>query len=267
MKKLLIANWKMNLLEDASLALAEKYKRSLKRLKNVEIVIAAPFVYLNQLRELLRKSDITLAAQDVAGQEKGAYTGEVSAAMLKGAGCKYCLIGHSERRRKLGEDDALINQKINQAYNVGLIPILCVGEDLAERDGNRSESVIVNQLQNALRDVNGLLRCESAGLSSRVSGPESELVIAYEPIWAIGTGKYLEASHIQPIERVLKHTVSVIFSEKFYEDKVRLLYGGSVNSIIAPHYWNAGFLGGILVGSASLDAEEFNHIAEEGENI
>lgn len=253
MKKILIANWKMNLLEDASLTLAEKYRKSLKKLKNVEVVIAAPHVYLNQLRDLLHKSDIRLAAQDVAGQEKGAYTGEVSAAMIKGAGCKYCLVGHSERRLKLGETDALINRKINQAYNVGLIPVLCVGENFAERDGNRSESVIVNQLQAALRDVNGL--------------PESELIIAYEPIWAIGTGKYLEAPHIQPIERVIKRTLSTMYSEKFYQDKVRLLYGGSVNSIIAPHYWNAGFLGGILVGSASLDAEEFNHIAEEGENI
>jgi len=253
MKKLLIANWKMNLLEEVSLTLAEKYKKSLKKMKNVEVVIAAPFVYLNQLRDLLRKGNISLAAQDVAGQEKGAYTGEVSAAMLKGAGCKYCLVGHSERRQKLGETDTLINQKINQCYNVGLIPVLCVGETLAERDGNRSESVIVNQLQAALRDVNGL--------------PESDLIIAYEPIWAIGTGKYLEAPHIQPIERVIKRTLSTMFSEKFYADKVRLLYGGSVNSIIAPHYWSADFLSGILVGSASLDAEEFGHIAEEGENI
>jgi len=253
MKKVLIANWKMNLLEDASLQLAEKYHKALKKTKNVEIVIAAPFVYLNQLRDLLRKGNISLAAQDVAGQEKGAYTGEVSAAMVKGAGCKYCLVGHSERRQKLGETDALINQKINQCYNVGLTPVLCVGENFTERDGNRSESVIVNQLQAALRDVNGL--------------PESELIIAYEPIWAIGTGKYLEAPHIQPIERVIKRTLGNMFSEKFYDDKVKLLYGGGVNSIIAPHYWNAEFLAGILVGSASLDAEEFGHIAEEGENI
>ena len=146
----------------------------------------------------------------------------------------------------------LINKKINQSLNAGLTPILCIGETLEEKSASSTDAVLVRQLHTALQKVNGL--------------PENELIVAYEPVWAIGTGKYLSAAELILPYKTIKRTISSLYSEKFYEEKVRFVYGGSVNSIIAKDYWALDFLQGIFVGTASLDVEEFYNIAIQAEN-
>lgn len=251
MKKMLIANWKMELTESATLDLTFHLKKRLKKISQVEIVIAPSFVYLKEVKNLLGKSNIALAAQTVAAQQKGKFTGEVSAEMLSEIGCQYAIVGHSERRLKLNETDEMINHKINQCYHAGIIPVLCIGESAEQKSSGQSDTVIVRQLHAALEKVDGL--------------PENELVIAYEPVWAIGSGQFLPAEQIFPFQRTIKRTISSLYSEKFYDENVRLLYGGSVNSIIAKSYWASDFLDGILIGGASLDLEEMYNIAVEGE--
>ncbi|NQT49780.1 triose-phosphate isomerase [Candidatus Kuenenbacteria bacterium] len=251
MKKLLIANWKMELNEAETLDLVLNYKKRLKKITQVEIAFAPSCVYLKEVKNLLGRTHLQLAAQNVAAQAKGKYTGEISAAQIKELGCSYVIVGHSERRIKMNETDDMVNRKINQCYHNDLIPILCIGETLEEKNSGRSDSAIVRQLQAAISKVDGL--------------PENELVIAYEPVWAVGTGQFLEAENIFAFHRTIKRTVSSLYSEKFYNDKVRLLYGGSINSIIAKDYWVSEVLDGILVGGASLDIEEMYNVALEGE--
>jgi triosephosphate isomerase len=248
-EKILIANWKMNLTWKSQEALAKEYKKRLKKIKNLEIAVAPSFIFLTEIAKIFRGSNIQISAQDAATEEKGAFTGEVSAVTLKEVGCRYAIVGHSERRVKLGETSAMIKQKLNQCYGAGLIPIFCIGETSEERLRGETETVLIKQICDGMAKVSGL--------------PEAELVIAYEPVWAIGRGQFLESAELSPIARLIKRTVSAIYSEQFYNKNVRLVYGGSVNSIIAPSYWNAEYLDGLLIGGASLDVEEFYNIAEE----
>lgn len=249
MPKYLIANWKMNLLAGSSLELAEKYKQKLKGIKGLELAVAPSALYLDQLGKFFRKTNIKLVAQNVAAQDQGAWTGEVSAKMLKEIGCGYVIVGHSERRHKMGETNEMVNKKINQCFNNGLTPILCIGETEDEKEAGRRNSVLVKQLQTALDKVNGL--------------PENKLLIAYEPVWAIGTGLNMSAAAMFEVERLVKRTLSGLYSEKFYDTEVSLIYGGSVSSINAQEFWNLDFMQGMLVGTASLDAVEFELIAQQ----
>ncbi|MFH0779649.1 MAG: triose-phosphate isomerase [Parcubacteria group bacterium] len=249
--KYLIANWKMNLNEDASLNLAKKYKKRLKGFKNLTIVIAPDLLYLKEIKQDLGKSTIKVCGQNVAAEEKGAYTGEVSAQMLKEIGCDFAIVGHSERRINLNETSELVNKKMNQCYNAGLVPILCVGETMEERLKGQTEAVLTRQLHGALGRVNGL--------------PESDLFIAYEPVWAIGSGKNMDPSEFQAVYRIIKRVLSSLFSEKFYEEKVRLLYGGSVSSINAKDFWIAPHIHGLLVATGSLEMDEMYNIAMQAE--
>ncbi len=241
----------MELDQGGTLELALELKKRLKKITAVEIALAPSLIYLQEVKNILVKSCIELAAQNVCLADKGKYTGEISALQLKSLGCKYAIVGHSERREKLNETDEMVNKKINQCYHAGLIPIVCIGETFEQKANGQSDSAIARQLQLALSKVSGL--------------PENELVIAYEPVWAIGTGKYLETEQIYSCQRTIKRSISSLYSEKFYDENVRLLYGGSVNSIIAKGYWANEFLDGILVGGASLDSEDFYNIAFEGE--
>lgn len=251
MKKLLLANWKMELNESSTLDLVFQLKKSIKKISKVEVAIAPSFIYLKEIKNLLGRSNIKLAAQNVAPADKGKYTGEISAAMLKELGCKYSIVGHSERRIKLNETDELINRKINQCLEAELTPVLCVGETFEQKQQGQTDSVLVKQLQVALDKVSNL--------------PESEIVIAYEPIWAVGTGQFLKAEELFAFQRTIKRTISSLYTEKFYDEKVRFLYGGSINSIIAKDYWVCDYIDGILVGGASLDPMEFYNIALEAE--
>ncbi|MBI5077546.1 triose-phosphate isomerase [Candidatus Falkowbacteria bacterium] len=253
MRRILIANWKMNLNHQTQTQLAEDFKKRLKKIKQLEIVVAPSFVHLQEVSEIFNGTNIKLAAQDVAFEKSGAFTGEVSAGEVREIGCQYAIIGHSERRIKLNETEKMVSGKINQCYGAGMIPILCVGETSEERMRNETESVIIKQLYDSIYKVSGL--------------PEKEIIIAYEPVWAVGGSQFLDPDELAPIAFLVKKTLSAMYSEKFYNNNVRFIYGGSVNSIIAPAFWSAKFLDGLLIGAASLDIEEFYNIASEGETF
>lgn len=247
---MLIGNWKMNLNETQSLALAEKLRTKFKKWKGPAIAVAPSFLYLKQVKEILAKTPVVLAGQDVAPTEKGSATGEISGRMLYEIGCRYAIVGHSERRIMLGETNEMILRKINLCYNNGLVPIVCVGETEEQKLAGQTASVLVEQLQSALAKVNGL--------------PENDLIIAYEPVWAVNTEQYLDPAELCSIRLLVKRTIVNIFSESFYNEKVRFIYGGSVSSINAKDYWAADCSDGLLVGAASLDADEFYFIASAG---
>jgi triosephosphate isomerase len=243
-QKLIVANWKMN---PQSLAEAMELFNSVKNwvkrhsnvLKNIRIIICPPFVYLSNiissnLQHLT--SNISLGAQDLFWEEKGSFTGEISPKMLKNLGCQYVIIGHSERRKILGESDEMINKKLKAAIKSKLKPILCIGEKRREV-GSRKYEEIRNQLKKALKGIP----------NSFFQLPDS-LTIAYEPVWAIGTGN---PSKPEDAKEVL------LFLRKIL--KFPILYGGSVNSKIAKDYIKVGF-DGLLVGGASLDPKEFIEI-------
>jgi len=226
--KLIIGNWKMNPL---SLAEAKKLfndiKRGIKAVKN-EVIVCPPFSYLY----CLLGRGFKLGAQNCFWEEKGPYTGEISPKMLKDLGVEYVIIGHSERRMHLDESDKIINRKLKAALKAGLKPILCIGE----KRGENVEKIISYQLKN---DLQGILKNDL-----------NKIIIAYEPIWAIGTGNFCEAQKA-------KQTMDFIKSKI----KTKVLYGGSVNSKIADCYTKNGF-DGLLVGGASLNAKEFIKIAK-----
>lgn len=247
--KYLIANWKMNLNEEQSLDLAKKYKKRLKGFKSLNILLAPDMLYLKEIKGILGKSEIKICSQNVAAQEQGAYTGEVSASMLKQIGCDFAIVGHSERRIYLNETSELINKKINQCYNAGIAPILCVGETMEDKANGQTDAVLTRQLHGALNKVNGL--------------PENDLIIAYEPVWAIGSGHHMDPNQFYAIYRIIKRALSSIFSEKFYNEKTHLLYGGSVSSINAKDFWIAPQLQGLLVATASLEIDEIYDIATQ----
>jgi triosephosphate isomerase len=250
MEKLIVANWKMNPL---NLTEARKLFNSIKNwvkkhsnfLKNIRIIICPPFVYLEPLLRLLKlrtyNLKLRLGAQDLFWEEKGAFTGEISPRMLKNLGVEYVIVGHSERRKILGETDEMINKKLRAAIKAKLKPILCIGEKRRE-GGSRKYEEIRNQLKKALKEIpNSFFR------------PPNSLIIAYEPVWAIGTGNPCQPEDAKEI---------LIFLKKFTGSlshsltQPLILYGGSVNSKIAKDYIEVGF-DGLLVGGASLGSKEF----------
>jgi triosephosphate isomerase len=219
MKKLIIANWKCN---PTNLAEA---KRLFNKVKKTKAVICPPFVYLSSIQH--PASSIQFGGQDCHWEQFGAYTGEVSSKMLKDLGCKYVIIGHSERRKYFKESDEIINKKLKAGLKVGLIPILCIGE----KRGENPERVINNQLK---KDLKGIIKKDL-----------KKIIIAYEPVWAIGTGDFCPAHRAKKARDFIK---------KKLDNKV--LYGGSVNGKVARNYIEVGF-DGLLVGGASLNAKEF----------
>lgn len=250
MGKILIANWKMNLSEQASYDLARQYTKELHDQPDLEIVVAPSFPCLYRVGHVFKDTEIHLAAQDVAIAEKGAYTGGVSASMLAELDCRYSLVGHSERRQYFGETDEMIQRKLNQCYAAGITPVLCIGENALEKSAGQRDAVLAHQLKSALENVMTL--------------PNNHLLIAYEPIWAIGTGNVMESEEMQAVDRLLKRIISSLYSEKFYDEFVRLLYGGSVSSINAGSFWAEESVDGLLVASASLEIDSFVSIAEQG---
>lgn len=230
-KNLIVANWKMNPL---SLKQAQKLFKSIKIKSEAEVVVCPPFVYLSSLK--------ASGAQNCFSEEKGAYTGEVSVSMLKDLGCKYVIIGHSERRKYFQETDELINKKLKAVLNKGLKPIFCIGETGKEREEEKTEQVLLKELEQGLKDV-----------------PLSKIAkvnIAYEPIWAIGTGNACDVEEAQKMALLIRKIISKLYNP-FISKKMRILYGGSVNSQNAAGYLKEAGFQGLLVGGASLDAKEF----------
>jgi len=250
-KKIIAANWKMNNTVAETESFLESFRLEVEEVTGVEIVIAPPFTALAKLSDLLGGSQkIRLGAQNFYFEKSGAYTGEISAAMLRELFVKYVILGHSERRQIFGETDAFINQKVLAAHASELKPILCVGETLAQREAGQEKQVLETQLRGSLAGVT----------------PEQLLdtVIAYEPVWAIGTGKTATSAQAQDAHA---HTRAVIaeLSDQATADKVRIQYGGSVKPSNARELLHQPDIDGALVGGASLEARSFAEIIKAGE--
>ena len=248
-KKIIIANWKMNpvMLKEAR-RLFDKVKKGVRRAKNVEVVICPPFVFLADLKPKTYKLKPQLGAQNVFWQEKGAFTGEISPAMLKELGVTHVIIGHSERKKWLGETDEMINKKVKAVLKAGLTPILCVGEWEREAAGEIPR-IVEEQVRAALKGIK--------------KGDFKNGIIAYEPVWAIGTGRAETPDNATRAALYIRRIVKGVLGSNTAE-KIRVIYGGSVNSQNAALFIAKDIRGmeGMLVGGASLNAEEFIKIVK-----
>jgi triosephosphate isomerase (TIM) len=243
MRKLAAGNWKMNGLKADGLALAKELVVRAARAKiGAELLLCPPATLLHPIAAVLTGSAIALGGQNCHNEQKGAHTGEISAAMLKDAGCAYVILGHSERRAEQGESDALIRAKVEAAHQAGLIALVCIGETLEERDGGKTLELVSRQLHESL----------PAGLGA------TELVIAYEPVWAIGTGRTPTTAQIAEVHAHIRRTLADRVRDPA---SVRLLYGGSVKPANAKEFMSIADVDGALVGGASLIAEDFWQIA------
>jgi triosephosphate isomerase (TIM) len=235
-------NWKMNLDRAAALALAEKVAQQAQGVAGVDLAVCPPACYLDAVGRALAGSQVALGAQNMYHQPNGAYTGELSAAMLVDLGCRYVILGHSERRHVLGESDAEINKKVHAALAAGLTPIVCVGELLAQREAGQTLAVIRSQFDGSL-----------AGLSA---DQVRSIVIAYEPVWAIGTGKVATPAQAEEVHLDLRKIIADRYNEMIAQ-AVRLQYGGSVKPENAAELLRQPDIDGALVGGASLKVDQF----------
>ena len=244
-KRLVAGNWKMHGSRAANQPLLDALLAGIGAVADVECALCVPYPYLGQAAERLRGGPITWGAQDVSEHAHGAYTGEVSAAMVADFGCRYAIVGHSERRQLHGEGDALVAAKFGAARGAGLIPILCVGETLEERDGGRTETVVARQLD-AVLELHGAAAFANA-------------VLAYEPVWAIGTGRNATPAQAEEVHAFLRARVAS--RDAGIAQALRILYGGSVKAANAQPLFAMPEVDGALVGGASLVAAEFLAIA------
>jgi triosephosphate isomerase (TIM) len=244
MRKLIAGNWKMNGLRADGLALARDLAaRAARGAPKCELLICPPATLLVEIAALLAGNPIALGGQDCHPDPKGAHTGDISAPMLKDAGCAYVILGHSERRQNHHESDALVRAKVAAAQGAGLIPIVCVGETAAQRDAGETLTVVGGQIGGSLPDI---------------AGP-GQIAIAYEPIWAIGTGRTPKPAEIAEVHGFIRTALSRHVSNP---EAVRILYGGSVNAKNAAQILPIANVDGALVGGASLEAESFWTIAQ-----
>jgi triosephosphate isomerase len=247
-KKIIAANWKMNKTIGESMAFLDTFLLELGDERRVEVVIAPPFTALAKVSERLAASErVKLAAQNMHWEKPGAFTGEISAEMLRELFVRYVILGHSERRTLFGETDETVNRKTRAALAASLRPILCVGETLEERDGGKVESVLERQLRLGL-----------AGVSAEEM---AEVVVAYEPVWAIGTGRTASPAQAQEAHAFIRSQLAVV-GGKSVADKVRIQYGGSVKPGNAAELMSQPDIDGALVGGASLEARGFVEIVK-----
>lgn len=239
---LIIANWKMNLLVKDAITYLKQFKKDFRNSKSaVEAVICPSYTALGEAREILKGSSIRLGAQDLSWQDKGSYTGEISPQMIKETGCKYVIIGHSERRKHLNEDDAMINKKVITALEQKLIPIICVGETFEQRQSGQKDIVVMRQLTQALYTID----------------EPKETVIAYEPVWVIGSGQAVQPEEALHSTQVIRHTLRDLYPEYVIEDNFRVIYGGSVDKTNVKGFVDGQIINGVLVGTASLKEKDF----------
>ncbi len=243
MKKQFIAgNWKMNLTMDEALGLARKLCDESINSDVVDIGVFPAFVFIRDICEILRDSKVYVGAQNMYLEESGAFTGEVSGAMLRDVGCTHVIIGHSERRTIFQETNSMVNSKLKAALSFGLKPIMCVGEKQEERDADQTSEVVGNQL--------------SEGLAGLTSEQVKKLTIAYEPVWAIGTGKTATPEQANEVHTYIRDTIKSKF-ENDTAQNIRIQYGGSVNSKNADELFGQPEIDGALVGGASLEHGSF----------
>ncbi len=239
---LVAGNWKMNTTMEEAAALASALRQALDGVSGVEVVLCPPFVSLDRVARAIEGSSLKVGAQNMHEEEKGAFTGEVSAAMLRGL-CHYVILGHSERRNLFGEADDLVNRKVRKALEVGLRPILCVGENLDQRQQGREEAVVSGSLRASLESVDS---CDG-------------LVVAYEPVWAIGTGLAATGEQGQAMAGLIRRLLASQYGDAGAAS-VPVLYGGSVTVANIGEFAFQPDIDGALVGGASLDAGQFTEI-------
>ena len=240
-RPLIAGNWKMYKTPKQAKELAEQLKTGLADVKDVDIAICPPFTALPVVAEVIKGSNIGLGAQNMHYETKGAFTGEISPEFILEFGCKYVILGHSERRQFFFETDELINKKLTTALKMNLYPIFCIGEKLAERESNKTFEVIKTQLTN--------------GLSGIKDGIE-KVIIAYEPVWAIGTGKTATSKQATEVHSYIRDWLKKNYGQTIAEEK-RILYGGSVKPDNIDELMAESELDGALVGGASLEAQSF----------
>ena len=238
---LVAGNWKMNGTRDSAVKLAEAVLQAAPERASAEVLLCPPFVYLADVARMLKGSGVALGAQDLCAEDNGAFTGEVSGTMLKDLDCRYVIVGHSERRALYGETDAVVARKFMAAQKAGLTPILCVGETLAEREAGTTPAVVSRQLK-AVLDATGI-------------GAFAQAVVAYEPVWAIGTGRTAKSDQAQEVHALIRGLLAA--EDAKIAAATRLLYGGSVKASSAAELFHMPDIDGGLVGGASLDATEF----------
>ena len=249
-KKIIAANWKMHMTQSESEAFITTFLREIGELDEVEIVIVPPFTSIPKVSELLTQSqNIKLGAQNMHWERNGAFTGEISPAMLRELFVRYVVLGHSERRAMFGETDEIVNRKVHAAHEALLRPIVCVGETLEQREKGEVEKVLAAQLRNSL-----------AGIDAREL---LETVIAYEPVWAIGTGKTASPGQAQEAHAFVRQTLREM-SDEATAEKIRIQYGGSVKPDNARDLLSQPDIDGALVGGASLDPRTFAQIVRAG---
>ncbi len=247
-KKIIVANWKINPQTEAEVILFFKtFKKYIAKISNAEIVICPPSIFLSCVKD--QKINAKLGAQDMFWENKGAYTGGISPLMIKNFGCRYVILGHSEKRKFLGETDEMVNLKTKAAIKNGISPIICVGESSAN-NSVESYKLIEKQIKSAFQEIENFASLPLA------------VIVAYEPVWAIGTGVTPNANKIFGMLLFIKKVISEIYDEKAAE-RIKIIYGGSVDSKNARQFIKEGKMDGLLVGGASLYAVEFAKIAEE----
>jgi len=240
-------NWKMNLDRRSAVDLASAVRAVADRRSDVDVAVFPPFVYLDEIARSLAGSRVRLGAQNMCNEDSGAFTGEVSAAMLKDVGCELVILGHSERRHVYGESDELVGQKVHKALAAGLEPILCVGETQEERENGQTEEVVRRQL--------------AAGLAGVSRLDALRVTVAYEPVWAIGTGLTASPDQAGDVHNYLRGVIAGLYDEELSET-VRIQYGGSVKPSNAAELMAQGGIDGALVGGAALKGDTFAGIIE-----
>lgn len=238
----------MNKTIEESIQLINGLKRNLYNIEDVDIVVCPPFTALSELAEMLIDSNINLGAQDIFWEEKGAFTGEISAAMLRNAGARFVIIGHSERRQYFNETNETVNKKLKAALKAELIPIVCVGERLQERETNKTFEVVEDHILNGLKDIN--------------QKDILNVIIAYEPVWAIGTGKNATPQQAEEVHKFIRDRLSRVYS-KDSASLIRIQYGGSVTPENISSLMSEPDLDGALVGGASLKIDSFTDIVRK----
>ncbi|MCL0094510.1 triose-phosphate isomerase [Dehalococcoidales bacterium] len=246
---MIAGNWKMNTTINEAIKLVNEMRQGLDEIAQVDKVLCPPFISLALVKELIKGSSIKLGAQNIYFEETGAYTGEISPLMLAEL-CEFVIIGHSERRKYFNETDEIINKKIQAALKAGLKPILCLGESLEENKAGRTKEVVTKQLRSALAGITHL----------------GGLTIAYEPVWAIGTGKAASGKQSNEIIGLIRHNISELYGKKIAQE-LRILYGGSVSADNIAEFVQQPEIDGALVGGASLKAAEFLSIVKQTSEI
>ena len=242
---LIAGNWKMHLTVTEAVELGKAVAASSRGLTDREVMIAPSFTSLSAVAEAVAGSPVKVAAQNVAWEKEGAYTGEISPVMVKDCGATMAIVGHSERRHIFGENDSMVNQRIKGALEWGILPILCVGETLDERESNRTLDVLKVQVCEGLEGIN--------------ADDMKNVVIAYEPVWAIGTGKTASSDQAQEVHRFIRDVIGDLY-EKNLAQQVRILYGGSVKPDNVNELMAMPDIDGALVGGAALQSESFDKI-------